>query len=64
MKRICYPGMLRIERGTVGPGGTRRVKHSVDKTDLERTADSVRDTWEAMKDVAPVVENIMNKLMQ
>lgn len=59
-----YPGMLRVERGTVGPGGTRKIVQPTSQTGLERTADSVKDTWDAMKDAAPVVENFMNNLLK
>lgn len=45
------PGTLRIERGTVGPGGTRTVSQPKGKSALDRTADSVKDTWNAMKDL-------------
>lgn len=59
-----HPGMLRIERGTVGPGGTRRIVQPTSKSGLERTTDSVKDTWDAMKDAAPAVENFMNNLLK
>lgn len=59
-----YPGMLRVERGTVGPGGTRKIVQPTSKSGLERTADSVKDTWDAMKDAAPAVENFMNNLLK
>ena len=58
------PGMLRIERGTVGPGGTRKIVQPARKVELERTADSVKDAWNAMKDAAPAVENFMNNLLK
>lgn len=58
-----YPGMMRVERGTVGPGGTRKIQQPTSKSGLERTADSVKDTWDAMKDAAPAVENFMNNLL-
>lgn len=58
-----YPGMLRVERGTVGPGGTRQIKRTGAKSDLDRTADSIKDTWDAMKDAAPVVEGVLNKML-
>ena len=45
------PGLLRVERGTVGPGGTRKVKGPTGKSSLDRTADSVKDTWNAVKDL-------------
>ena len=59
-----HPGMLRLERGTVGPGGTRKIVQPTSKFRLERTADSVKDTWDAMKDAAPAVENFMNNLLK
>ena len=58
-----YPGMLRVERGTVGPGGTRQIKRTGAKSDLDRTADSIKDTWDAMKDAVPVVEGVLNKML-
>lgn len=45
------PGSLRVERGTVGPGGTRKVSRPTGKSALDRTADSVKDTWNAVKDI-------------
>ena len=42
-------GTLRVERGTVGPGGTRKVGKPTGKSNLDRTADSVKDTFEAVK---------------
>ena len=44
-------GLLRVERGTVGPGGTRKVRQPTGKSTLDRTADSVKDTWNAVKDL-------------
>ena len=59
-----YPGMLRVERGTVGPGGTRKIDQPTGKNTVDRAGDSVKDTWNALKDAAPAVENFMNNLMK
>ena len=59
-----YPGMLRIERGTVGPGGTRKINQPTSKNSIDRASDSVTDTLNALKDAAPAVENFMNNLMK
>ena len=45
------PGTLRVERGTVGPGGTRKIPQTTGSPNLDRTADTVKDTWEAVKDL-------------
>lgn len=58
-----YPGTLRIELGTVGPGGTRLIRQPTRKTGIGRHLDSVQDSLEAIKDAAPAVENMLNGLM-
>ncbi len=58
----AYPGTLRIELGTVGPGGTRIIKQPSRKSGLGRHLESVQDSFDAMKEAAPVVEGILNGL--
>lgn len=58
----AYPGTLRIELGTVGPGGTRIIKQPSRKSGLGRHLESVQDSFEAVKEAAPVVEGILNGL--
>lgn len=58
----AHPGTLRIELGTVGPGGTRIIKQPSRKSGLGRHLESVQDSFDAMKEAAPVVEGILNGL--
>jgi len=57
-----YPGMLRIETGSVGPGGTKSIRQPQSKSGLDQSLDSVKDTWDAMKDAAPAVEGFLNNV--
>ena len=59
----AYPGTLRIELGTVGPGGTRIIKQPSRKSGLGRHLESVQDSFDAMKEAVPVVEGILNGLL-
>ena len=58
----AHPGTLRIELETVGPGGTRIIKQPSRKAGLGRHLEPVQDSFEAMKEAAPVVEGILNGL--
>lgn len=61
--------VLRDEKKPIGGRGTivkvsQKIWRCQDGHKDQRTTDSVKDTWEAMKDAAPAVENFMNNLLK
>lgn len=53
-----YAGMMRIETGAYGPGGKTSVKGPNGRTGLGETADSLKDTWDAIKGVGEALKNL------
>jgi hypothetical protein len=58
----AFPGTLRIELGTRGPGGIRIIKQPSMKSGIGRHLESVQDSFDALKEAAPAVEGILNGL--
>lgn len=44
-------GALRVEKGTVGSGGTKKILQSDNNTHLDQTFDSLKDTLNAIDDL-------------
>jgi len=52
-------GTLRLEVGSAGPGGSRVISQPRGKTSVDRTADTVKDTYRAVKDTLHAVEGYL-----
>lgn len=58
------PGMLRIGSGISLSNGASSRERNNGKNALDRTLDSATDSWNAIKDTAPVIEGFINNVFK